>query len=142
MAIQQTKKQRPFGWRIVLLLYTLVAIQGLGRAWTAWQQQDRYNALENAPPLALYLFYDVVVGIVFLSLCFSILRYWRWGIRYGWYILSVAAMCDVGWQMIFIQNTYDRNRMPFVGFIWIVVLGMTWLITRRHSFQNIAIKES
>lgn len=140
MAEQPRNTRRPFGWRGVLLLYALLSIRGWGRVWTVLQDQARFLALDHAPPMAVYIGYNSLTGCLFLVLCFGLWRKWCLLIRWHWYTLAAFVVVDILWQLVFVQNEYDRNRLLFTSIVWAVIIGVGFFFVHRPPFLNIATR--
>jgi hypothetical protein len=130
---------RPFGFRLILLETMILSMRGWGRIWVVIDQRERYQHLESAPSIALYIVVNGLWGILFALMVFGLWKRRRWINPWLWKISLTFALFSVGWFWAFAQSTYDRDRFPFL--LIVLGLGLTinfWLIRRpqfRTAFQ-------
>lgn len=130
---------RPFGFRLVMLQTIILSLRGWGRSWVVIDDHERYQSLETAPPLALYIATNFIWGILFALMVFGLWKRRPWINRWLWKTGLFFALFSVGWYWRFAQSTYDRDRFPFL--LMVLGLGLVfnfWLIHRpqfRTAFQ-------
>lgn len=139
MGIQPNKQSRPFGWRFLQLGCAVIVLRGVGRVWVALTALDRYQSLEHTPPIALYSVYNMGWSLVF---GWVLLQLWqrkllRWQL---WGCLVALVVSDTVWTLSFVPDNYEQQRLPFRIGVWLFVLSILYLMTRRDAFSDFATR--
>ncbi len=127
---------RPFGFRLLLLETGLIAARGLGRAWVAIDDRQRYRAWVTTPPLGLYVLVNIIWGITFVVLFLGLWRRRSWAMRWLWTALVLVITFEVMWFTYYAKTTYDRERLGFLIIMAISILLTNYWLTHRPRFRQ------
>jgi cytochrome bd-type quinol oxidase subunit 2 len=120
--------------RLSVLVCFLLAIRGLGSAWTIIDTLEQYRTLAAGNWLIRVLI-QAGFGVGFLVVGMGLWRRRRWAYHVWLPLLIAYTIIDVLWFVLYAQAEFDRQRLPFVlvtSFLGVCLLG--WL-TRRMRFE-------
>ncbi|NDJ86305.1 MAG: hypothetical protein GYB66_10495 [Chloroflexi bacterium] len=150
MADEKRHRRRPLGFRLILAEIGVLAVRSWGRAWTVFEDRERYQELVTSPAWPAYVLAYGVWGTI---LTLTLLGFWQRQRRFlaiGWLVVVSHLLFEFVWFAIFAQTDYDQQRRRFVlSFVVAGVLANTWMLFRpgfrsawqaHHLFRN--MKES
>lgn len=121
--------------RLCTALCLLLAIRGIGIAWTVLVNLEQYRALDVAGPWPLRVTLYGAWGVWFFQLSWGLWHRWGWAYYSMLPSLAAFAIFDVGWFALFAQAAFDRHRLPFVIVTSILGVGLAWWLKLRIRSQ-------
>lgn len=135
MAIQHRKIKRPAGWRLIWFISLVIAIRGIGRIGLVAGNAQQYQLLTHAPPLYIYVLYNFLWSIVFIVVIVGLSGRYAY-ITHVWWGFSSFAVAELWWNLVFVPDNYDRQRLPFLIFVWVILLALILIVAKRPAFSD------
>ncbi|PJF44649.1 MAG: hypothetical protein CUN55_02825 [Phototrophicales bacterium] len=129
-----TKKKRPFGWRMLLLGFGILAIRSWGRIYRLFFHLNDYQSLEHAPPIVLYFVFNIGVGILVSVVLYGLWRRKSWLPKMLISAIFCVAIGDL-WLLYRYSGTgYVRQSISFWGVSWLGIILVVFFLSRRSKF--------
>lgn len=134
MSSTLTSKKRPLGWRVLFAGFLLLAVRGWGNVLITINDADAYLALSSAPPIWLHIVFNAVGGMIAMVVIVGLLLRRRWLPIIITPLTILVGVGDVIWILLFSNTTYDRQNVPFLIVIWLGIIAIVTMLSRRQSF--------
>lgn len=131
-----SKKRRPLGFRLLMLEISLILIRSWGRIGVVLGASERYQAIEKAPSLPLYIGVNVWWGCVYAALLFGLWRRKKTALTMVWGCLASYALYELLWWRVFARSAYDRERFAFWVLLAVAIMAMNSAIIWRKAFGS------
>ncbi len=124
-------KKTPVPWRLTALMMALAWVQ-FGMAWRAVRLPAELVAAVQLP-MALDFVASVFWALTFAGVVWGLVRAWPQAKRAAGFVSVGFVIYSVVRLIVFTQAAYDRQRLPFLGLLALILIVLAWVTLLRKN---------